>query len=146
MENHGELIKPILRQLITWTPPKEGITLIELFSGIGTGLEALLQSEMVVQRYFYIDIDPIARQVAASRMMELTARFPQQFATIAWKVSFTFLPFDIQLIQKKHMELLGLVDFIISGWECQGFSRTGFGKGLSDTRSGFFMDMVRLIT
>jgi len=40
-------------------------------------------------------------------MMELTARFPQQFATTAWKASFTFLPFNIQLIQKKHLELLG---------------------------------------
>jgi site-specific DNA-cytosine methylase len=44
------------------------------------------------------------------------------------------------------MELLGLVDLIISGWECQGFSTTGFGKNLSDTRSGLFMDMVQLIT
>jgi hypothetical protein len=42
METHAELIKPILRQLITWTPPKEGITLLELFGGIGTSLEALL--------------------------------------------------------------------------------------------------------
>jgi hypothetical protein len=98
MESHGEPIKPLLRQLITWTPPKEGITLLELFGGIGIGLEALLQSGVVVQRYFYVDIDPIARQVAASRMMELTARFPQQFATTAWKASFTFLPSDIQLI------------------------------------------------
>jgi site-specific DNA-cytosine methylase len=79
-------------------------------------------------------------------MMELTARFPQQFTTTAWKASFTFLPFDIQLIQKKHMELLGPMDFIISGWECQRFSTIGFGEGLSDTRSGLFMDMVRLIT
>jgi hypothetical protein len=77
MENHGEPIKPVLRQLITWTPPKEGITLLELFGGIGTGFEALLQSGMVVQKYFYVDIDHIARQVVASRMMELTTRFPQ---------------------------------------------------------------------
>ncbi len=77
MENHGELIKPTLCQLITWTPPKERITLLEFFCGIGTGLEALLQSGIVVWRYFYVDIDPIARQVVASRMMELIARFPQ---------------------------------------------------------------------
>jgi site-specific DNA-cytosine methylase len=97
---------------------------------------------MVVQRYFYVNIDPIARQVAASRMMELTARFPQHFTTIAWKASFTFLPSDIQLIQNKHMELLGPVDLIILGWECQGFSMARFGEGLSDTRSGLFTDMV----
>jgi hypothetical protein len=34
-------------------------------------------------------------------MMELIARFPQQFATTTWKVNFTFLLSDIQLIQKK---------------------------------------------
>jgi hypothetical protein len=73
---------------------------------------------MVVWRYFYIDIDLIARQVATLKMMELMARFPQQFATIAWKVNFTFLRYDIQLIKKKHMELFSLVDLIISGWEC----------------------------
>jgi site-specific DNA-cytosine methylase len=44
------------------------------------------------------------------------------------------------------MELLGPVELIISSWECQGFLAVGFGKGLSDTRSGLFMDMVRLIT
>jgi len=42
MENHGELIKLVLRQLVTWTPPKEGITLLEFFSGISTSLETLL--------------------------------------------------------------------------------------------------------
>jgi site-specific DNA-cytosine methylase len=40
------------------------------------------------------------------------------------------------------MELLGLIDLIISGWECQGFLEVGFGKGLSDTRFGLFTDMV----
>jgi hypothetical protein len=95
MESHGESNKPLFHHFIIWTPPKEGITLLELFGGIGTGLEALLQSGMVVRRYFYVDIDPITRQVATLRMMELTARFPQQFATTAWKASFTFLPSDI---------------------------------------------------
>jgi site-specific DNA-cytosine methylase len=37
------------------------------------------------------------------------------------------------------------VDFIILGWECQGFSTARFGEGLSDTRSGLFTDMVRVI-
>jgi hypothetical protein len=87
MENHGELIKPVFHKLITWTPPKEGITLLELFGGIGIGLEARLQLGMVVRRYLYIDIDPIARQVTTSRMMKLRARFPQEFATTTWKAS-----------------------------------------------------------
>jgi hypothetical protein len=69
MESHGELIKLVLCQLITSTLRKEGITLLELFGSISTGLETLLQLGMVVQRYFHVDIDPIARQVVASTMM-----------------------------------------------------------------------------
>jgi len=42
MESHGEPIKLVLRQLIMWTLPKEGITLLELFGGIGLDFEALL--------------------------------------------------------------------------------------------------------
>jgi len=42
MESHGEPIKLVLRQLITWSSPKERITLLELFGGISTDLEALL--------------------------------------------------------------------------------------------------------
>jgi site-specific DNA-cytosine methylase len=44
------------------------------------------------------------------------------------------------------MELLVHVDLIISRWECQGFIVVGFGEGLSDIRSGLFIDMVQLIT
>ncbi len=42
MESHGESIKLVLHQLITWTTSKEGITLLEFFDGFGIGLEALL--------------------------------------------------------------------------------------------------------
>jgi site-specific DNA-cytosine methylase len=53
----------------------------------------------------------------------------------------------VQTIESlKHMELLGRIDFIISSWECQGFSVARFGKRLSDIRSGLFTDMIRLIT
>jgi site-specific DNA-cytosine methylase len=44
------------------------------------------------------------------------------------------------------MELLGPMDLIISGCECQGFSMARFGKSLSDTRFSLFTDMVQLIT
>jgi hypothetical protein len=44
------------------------------------------------------------------------------------------------------MELLSLVDFINSSWDCQGFLIIGFGESLSDTRSSFFTNMVWLIT
>jgi hypothetical protein len=42
MKSHGEPIKLVFHQLIIWTSPKEGITLLELFRDIGIGLKALL--------------------------------------------------------------------------------------------------------
>jgi hypothetical protein len=56
MDSHAKPIKPVLRQLITWTPPKKGIILLEFFGGIGIGLEALLQSGTVVWKYFYVKL------------------------------------------------------------------------------------------
>jgi hypothetical protein len=50
-ESHGELIKLILRQLITWTPPKEGITLLNLFGGIGIGFEALFITTLLLEEW-----------------------------------------------------------------------------------------------
>jgi site-specific DNA-cytosine methylase len=43
------------------------------------------------------------------------------------------------------MELLGPMDLVILGWECQGFSVVGFGEGLNETSYGLFMDMVSSI-
>jgi site-specific DNA-cytosine methylase len=40
------------------------------------------------------------------------------------------------------MELLGPMDLIISGWDCEGFSTTGFGEGLSNIKFGLFTNMV----
>jgi hypothetical protein len=55
--------------------PKEGIPFLELFGGIGISLEAPIQSRMLVQRYLYVEINHIARQVAALKMMEFTTKF-----------------------------------------------------------------------
>ncbi len=42
IKSHGEPIELVFHQLVTWTPPKEMITLLEFFGGIGIGFEALL--------------------------------------------------------------------------------------------------------
>ncbi|CAM6082409.1 unnamed protein product [Calypogeia fissa] len=146
LTSHGQPITPILSTPITWTPSPDGITLLELFGGISTGLEALLQSGMVVKKYIYVDTDACAREVSKARLLEFSSRFPQQFPPHAWKASFTLLPPDIQLIQRQHLELLGSLDLIIAGWECQGFSRAGDGAGLRDPRSALFMDLVQVLT
>ena len=41
-QRNGQPIASILSTPVTWNPPPDGLTLLELFGGISTGLEALL--------------------------------------------------------------------------------------------------------
>jgi hypothetical protein len=60
-EDHSS---PLDNSTIHWKPPDDGIVLLELFGGIGTGLAAVMQAGIKVKRYVYVDIDDAARQVA----------------------------------------------------------------------------------
>jgi hypothetical protein len=65
-ETNGEVDHgpPLDNSTIHWKPPDDGIMLLELFGSIGSGLAAVLQVGIKVQRYVYTDIDDAARQVA----------------------------------------------------------------------------------
>jgi hypothetical protein len=56
-EDHGP---PLDNSTIHWKPPDDGIVLLELFGGIGTGLAVVLQAGIKVKRYVYVDIDDAA--------------------------------------------------------------------------------------
>jgi hypothetical protein len=60
-EDHGP---PLDNSTIHWKPSDDGIVLLELFEGIGTGLAAVLQAGIKVQQYVYVDTDEAALQVA----------------------------------------------------------------------------------
>ena len=49
---------------ILWQPPDVGITLVELFGGIGTGLAAILEAGLTVKRYVYVDNSQVSTRVA----------------------------------------------------------------------------------
>jgi hypothetical protein len=78
MEDHGP---PLDNSTIHWKPPDDGIVLLELFGGIGTGLAAVLQARIKVQRYVYVDTDEAARQVAKHHSQGLCVRFPELLTT-----------------------------------------------------------------
>jgi site-specific DNA-cytosine methylase len=72
--------------------------------------------------------------------------FPELLPSEAFASYFSFLPQDIALIKREHVQKLGPVDLIICGFPCQGFSRaTRRAQGLRDPRSSVFFDMVNLI-
>jgi hypothetical protein len=60
--NGGVDLGPLLdSSTIHWKPPEDGIVLLELFGGIGSGLVAVLQVGLKVKRYIYVDVDEVAR-------------------------------------------------------------------------------------
>jgi site-specific DNA-cytosine methylase len=106
-----------------------------LFGGIGTGLAAVLQAGIKVQRYVYVDTDEAARQVAKHHLQGLRARFPELLTTIAILSSFSSLTGDISLISEKDLHWLRHVDLVIAGWPCQSMSMAGNQNDLQDGRS-----------
>jgi hypothetical protein len=136
---------PLLARPIQWHPPDEGITLVELFAGIGTGLAAVLEAGLKVRRYIHVDSAFAANRTARHHMQRLLALYPDQLPPSAIRGCFGKLPRDVTLISEDDLRRLGHVDLIIAGWPCQGHSRAGSGRGLDDPRSGLFADLLRLI-
>jgi hypothetical protein len=106
-EDHGP---PLDNSTIHWKPPDDGIVLLELFGGIGTGLAAVLQAGIKVQRYVYVDTDEAARQVAKHHSRGLRVWFPELLTTTAILSSFSSLTGDISLISEKDLHWLGVLD------------------------------------
>jgi hypothetical protein len=141
-EDHGP---PLDNSTIHWKPPDDGIVLLELFGGIGTGLAAVLQTRIKVKRYIYVDIDDATRQVAKHHSRRLCVWFPKLLTTTVLLSTFSSLTCDISLISEKDLHWLGHVDLVIAGWAYQGKSMAGNQNGLQDGRSSRFYDMVCVI-
>jgi hypothetical protein len=97
-EDHGP---PLDNSTIHWKPPDDGIVLLELFGGIGTGLAVVLQAGIKVKRYVYVDIDDAAWQVAKHHSQGLRVRFPELLTTTTLLSAFSSLTGDIFLISEK---------------------------------------------
>jgi hypothetical protein len=53
-----------------------GITLLELCACLASGIEVVLLSGIKVDAYYYVDRDPVAREIAQFRLANLRAKFP----------------------------------------------------------------------
>jgi site-specific DNA-cytosine methylase len=90
-----------------------------------------LLSGIKVNRYLYVDIDPLARDIAKFRVANLSAKFPDLFPPSAWEHAFA-LPHDINAIRDYQLDhlLAGTPQQILlmAGWPCQEYSPAGKGK------------------
>ena len=60
-----------------WRPPDVGITLVELFGGIGTGLAAMLEAGLTIRQYVYMDNNQVSTHVARHHFHQLMVLYPQ---------------------------------------------------------------------
>ena len=130
---------------ILWQPSDVGITLVELFGGIGTSLAVVLEVGFTVRRYVYMDNSQVSTRVARHHLHQLMVLYPQQLPPTAIHGCFSRLPRDVTLISEADLRHLGPVDMVIAGWPCQGHSRAGAGRGLEDPRSSLFWDLIWLM-
>lgn len=131
--------------------PAQGIVMLELFGGICAGLEMALKGGAHIRRYFYVDNDPVVSKVAAQRIKDLHARYPQQLPLRAIKHTF-LLPQDVRLIDEVALRRIHAHTnpsqhwLVVGGWECQDLSPAGRGRGLQGERSSTFYDLVRVVS
>ena len=137
-------VTPINSRTINWDPPPDGVVLVELFAGLATGLAAALAQGIRIRRYVYVDVDPVAQIAAQARVGQLLDHYPTLLPSDAVRGFQSTWPHDVKLIGAAAFAASGPVDMVIAGWECQGHSRAGAGRGLLDHRSALFFELVRL--
>jgi hypothetical protein len=113
-----DLGSPLDSSTIHWRPPEDGIVLLELFGGIGSGLVPVLQAGLKIKRYIYVDVDEATRQVAKRHSWRLRTQFPKLLATSAIKTSFSTLVGDIALVSIEDIHRCSHVDLVIARWPC----------------------------
>lgn len=100
------------------------MNVLSLFDGIGTGILALKNAGITVEKYFASEIDEKAISAAKRNFPEIV---------------------EIGDIEKINIDELGKIDLVIGGSPCQGFSRNGKHLNFDDPRSRLFLEYVEIL-
>lgn len=103
----------------------QGITYLDLFSGIGGFALGLQKAGVKIKKHFFSEIDPHATGVYLNH-------FPNAKGLG-----------DVKTI--KSFSKFGKIDLITFGFPCQDLSIAGKGAGFNGTRSSLFYEAIRII-
>jgi DNA (cytosine-5)-methyltransferase 1 len=128
---------------------KESVVVLEPFGGLCAGLEMALRSGIGIHQYHYLDIDPVARSIAAHRIDHLRSLYPTLLSPAAVQGAFS-LPQDIRQLTTQQLVEAGATTqqhpwLVVAGWPCQELSMAGKGAGLRGERSSLLHELVRVI-
>lgn len=97
---------------------------LSLFDGIGTGMLALKNAGIQIDKYYASEIE--------SKPIETALKNHNGIIELG----------DVNGIE---VEKLGKIDLLIGGSPCQGFSRNGKHLNFDDPRSGLFLKYVEIL-
>jgi hypothetical protein len=135
MESRTTTAEGVANQTTRVLIPTDGVVVLDLFSGVSTGLAALLQAGYHIKRYHACDSSSMARTAASHHLELLHAKYPCQLPRASFAGAHKAIPQNIELLSGSLLSALGPIHFVLGGWPCQGLSRAGQGGGLQDSRS-----------
>ncbi|CAI7926729.1 unnamed protein product [Closterium sp. NIES-54] len=111
---------------------ESALCVLELYGGIGTGLAAALKAGCFIRKWEHVEKDHMVRRMARHHALKLLEDYPQQMLSTAIPAEEEATVDDVRDITEEQLEKWGQVDLVVAGWECQGYSRAGEGRGMED--------------
>ncbi|CAI7768626.1 unnamed protein product [Closterium sp. NIES-54] len=130
------------QQQSDWQQP---IHLVELFGGIGAGLSTVVRNGIAVRRWTYVEKEPVVRRMAEHHARNLQAEYPELLSERVIREAMGGTTHDVKEISEAEVASWGQVDLLVVGWDCQGVSWAGKGKGEEDHRKRLMEELFRIL-
>ncbi|CAI7814182.1 unnamed protein product [Closterium sp. NIES-54] len=124
---------------------QQPIRLVELFGGIGAGLAAVVRNGIAVKQWIYVEQAAEVRKIAEHHAWELHREFPKLLRGDVIKAAMSRGVNDVKAITEAEVASWGHVDLLVAGWECQGVSWAGKGKGELDPRTKLMEELFKIM-
>ncbi|CAI7823352.1 unnamed protein product, partial [Closterium sp. NIES-53] len=129
-------------QQTDWQQP---IRLVELFGGIGAGLAAVVRNGIAVKQWIHMEQAAEVRKIAEHHAWELHREFPELLRGDVIKAAMSRGVNNVKAITEAEVASWGHVDLLVAGWECQGVSWAGKGKGELDPRTKLMEELFKIM-
>ncbi|CAI7803816.1 unnamed protein product [Closterium sp. NIES-54] len=107
-------------------------------------LAAALKAGCKLKKWVLVELDPVVRRMAIHHAKKLRGIYPMQMMSEEEAELEEDMIHNVKEVALEDMRRWGRVDLLVVGWECQGVSRAGKGKGLEDTMSTLFLELLRV--
>ncbi|CAI7734849.1 unnamed protein product [Closterium sp. NIES-53] len=139
-----EELRSVVRNTVYGIGAK-AICIVELYGGIGSGLAAALMAGCMVKKWIHVESDPAARKMARHHAQLLLEEYPEELWPEALPKESDVGVHDVRDINEWVLDDCGQINLVVAGWECQGYSRAGEGRGMEDPRGASFKDLKRVL-